>query len=398
MRSLVIFTLICGSLLCAADAAKTPWDLQELSAPPVVHPDPSRDTDGVKAFFYDGLPFNGKPTRVFAYYAAPPSEPGKKVPAMVLVHGGGGSAYIHWVKLWVSRGYAAIAMDTSGQISDGMRGGHTRHEFSGPGSAGGFDQMDDPLEDHWTYHAVADVILAHSLIRSFPEVDAEKIGLTGISWGSYLGCIVSGVDHRFKFYAAVYGCGFLPDNSAWLEDFQKMGPERTAKWRSLWDPSIYLVNTTMPVLWVTGTNDAAFPMDSFQKSYRLPKGDRFLTIRPRMEHAHGGPGENPEEIHVMANAILKGGPLLPKSTLNPRTGRFVSATFRNYAKIVSATLNYTTDTGVWKTREWKNLPANFDHSTGEVTAEVPEGTSVYYFNIEDDSQLVSSSEHEELVH
>ena len=39
---------------------------------------------------------------------------------MVLVHGGGGTAFAEWVKAWTSRGYAAIAMDTCGQIPKGI--------------------------------------------------------------------------------------------------------------------------------------------------------------------------------------------------------------------------------------------------------------------------------------
>ena len=93
-----------------------------------------------------------------------------------------------------------------------------------PPVGGGFHQIDQPIEDQWTYHAVAAVILANSLIRSFPQVDPNRIGVTGISWGGYLVCIVAGVDHRFKFAAPVYGCGFLGENSVWLDEFQKMGP------------------------------------------------------------------------------------------------------------------------------------------------------------------------------
>ena len=70
----------------------------------------------VKALFFDGLPWKGKPTRVFAYYGIPSNEGGGKVPAIVLVHGGGGTAFARWVKLWNDRGYAAIAMDTCGAV------------------------------------------------------------------------------------------------------------------------------------------------------------------------------------------------------------------------------------------------------------------------------------------
>ena len=57
----------------------------------------------------------------------------------------------------------------------------------------------------------------------------------------------------------------------------------------------------MPILWVNGTNDFAYPMDSWQKSYRLPASPRTLCLRIRMPHGHGPVGENPEEwVRTMA--------------------------------------------------------------------------------------------------
>lgn len=35
---------------------------------------------------------------------------------MVLVHGGGGTAFADWVKLWTARGYAAISMSYDGMM------------------------------------------------------------------------------------------------------------------------------------------------------------------------------------------------------------------------------------------------------------------------------------------
>lgn len=63
-------------------------------------------------------------TQVFAYYATPGSISGDKskdhdLPAIVLVHGGGGSAFKEWVTIWAKRGYAAISMDLSGNGVNG---------------------------------------------------------------------------------------------------------------------------------------------------------------------------------------------------------------------------------------------------------------------------------------
>jgi cephalosporin-C deacetylase-like acetyl esterase len=377
----------------AAAAAPNPWDLKALSQAPKFTDDPTHSADGVKALFFDAVSWKGQPTRVFAYYGAPKVQAGTRVPGMVLVHGGGGSAFIPWVKLWVSRGYAAIAMDTCGAVSGGGFNNHPRDPQGGPPGWGGFDQIDEPVTDQWTYHAVADVILAHSLLRSFPEVDPNKTGITGISWGGYLTCIVAGVDNRFKFAAPVYGCGFLGEDSAWLPDFQKMGPEKAAKWLSLWDPAVYLPNARMPMLWVDGTNDFAYPPDSLQKSYRLPKGPRTLAMRVRMVHAHGGPGENPEEIHAMADAILRGQTPLDRITKAGQDGTTAWATYSGASPILSAELNYTTDSGEWQKRNWQTVPATLDAAHTRVSAELPAGVTAYYFNLTDMRGLILSTEH-----
>lgn len=383
-----------GTFPVAAEPSRVPWDMETLSAAPRMFDAPQHNANDVKAIFYEGLPWHGKPTRVFAYYGIPKTDSGAKVPAMVLVHGGGGSAFIPWVELWVNRGYAAISMDTCGCVSGGGCQNHTRHDHGGPPGWGGFDQIDLPIEDQWVYHAVADVILAHSLIRSFPQVDADRIGITGVSWGGYLTCIVAGVDPRFRFAAPVYGCGFLGDNSVWLGEFEKMGPEKARKWLDLWDPSVYLSRVQAPMLWVTGSNDFAYPMDSLQKSYRLPRGPRALCVRIRMPHGHGGPGENPNEIHAMAESLFRNGVPLARITEQGRDDRYAWVVVESDAPVQKVELNYTTDTGPWQDRTWETLPAVWDAKTGRGSAVLPEGTAVYYFNVIDDRDLVVSSEHE----
>jgi len=369
--------------------------------PPSTYPAPGFEAPGVRALFYDGLPWKGKPTRIFAWYGAPPPEAGKKVPAMVLVHGGGGTAFAEWVQLWVKRGYAALAMDTCGCTSGGDHGKRPRHDAGGPPGWGGFDQVDWPLEDQWTYQAVASVILGHSLIRSFPEVDAERIGLTGVSWGGYLVCIVAGLDTRFKFAAPVYGCGYLGDNSVWLPNFKQMGPEHAAKWLRALDPAPYLRQTAMSLLWVDGTNDFAYPLDSLQKSYRATKGARTLCVRIRMTHGHGGPGENPPEIHALAENLLRGGPPLAKLTSQGVQDGQAWATFTLAPGTVPAGLKaelcFTKDSGPWLERHWDAAPATVDPAAARVSAPLPQGVKVAYLNLIDSHGLVVSSEHTEVT-
>ena len=386
-----------------ADTAKTAikvgvrFDLEALSKPPAVFPADDISAEGVKAFYYEGAKYQGKPTRVFAYYGVPAGgNDGKKHPAMVLIHGGGGSAFDRWVKLWNSRGYAAIAMDVCGCVPVGTYSKWQRHEHGGPpGWDASFGQLDTPVEEQWTFHAVSAVALAHSLIRSYPEVDADRIGVTGISWGGYLTSVVAGVDSRFKLAVPVYGCGFLGESSAWLPAFEKLGKEKADLWVRQWDPSSYLGEARMPILWVNGTNDFAYPMDSWLKSYRLPKGDRTLCLRIRMPHGHGAAGENPEEIHVFANQILRQGKPLAAITDQGQSAEQAWATFQSEVSITKVEFAFTRDIGKWQDRKWEALPAEIDSKGDRVTAKIPADAKVFFLNLFDERNCVVSTQHVE---
>jgi len=345
----------------------------------------------VKAIYYEGIPYQGKPTRVFAFLGMPNVPEGTKVPGIVLVHGGGGSAFESWVRLWNARGYAAIAMDNCGCIPIGTYADWARIPDGGAPGWGGMDQLDQPVTDQWTYQAVSSVVLANSLLRSQPQVDVGRIGLTGISWGGYLTCIVSGLDSRFNFAVPVYGCGFLGESSAWLQNFDEMGEEKANRWLTLWDPSVYLPDAKMPIMWITGSNDFAFPMDSLQKSYRLPSGIRTLCITD-MGHGHGGEGENPEEIHAFADTYCMNANPLAKIISQGSDGDIAWAEFISENKISSAVLNYTKDTGPWPERKWESISATIENQ--KVTARIPDEAKVYYFNLTDNRDLIVSTEHE----
>ena len=384
------------------------FDLERLSLVPEVFPadgfevGPEGD-DRIRPLFFAGPEYQGRPTRVFAWYGAPAPTPGTKLPAMVLVHGGGGTAFERWVKVWNDRGYAAIAIDLCGCVPRGTYGNWERHADGGPpGWDAAFGQVEEPLTDQWPHQAVSAIVLAHSLLRTFPEVDAGRVGLTGISWGGYLTCLTAGVDPRFRLAVPVYGCGHLADDSAWLARFAEMGPEKAARWSAWWDPASWLPRAEMPMLWVNGTNDFAYPPGSWQRSYRLPKGPRTLCMRVRMPHGHGPAGENPEEILAFADAILGDHPAAAAPGLTTITGQGTGenqtwVTWRGGRPIRAAELCFTTAAGRWQDRLWETQPATMhpaaDGTEGRANAIVPAGATAWYLNLVDDTGLVVSGEH-----
>src|SRR5579859_7862283 len=118
MLTLSITVSISIPLFTRAEDYHGPWDLKSLRRLPkvsLVH-----EPGPVQKLYYESEPPNGKPTRVFAYLAQPEKAVGKS-PAMVLVHGGGGTAFKEWAELWAKRGYVALAMDLSGNGPDKKR-------------------------------------------------------------------------------------------------------------------------------------------------------------------------------------------------------------------------------------------------------------------------------------
>ena len=379
-----------------ASHAANIWKIDALLSTPKTYPVENADlveSEGIRPVFYEGMPFEGTPTRVFAWVGVPSNAAGP-VPGIVLVHGGGGTAYRDWVKLWMDRGYAAIAMDTNGSIPLAMAGmdvKSVRHAYA-PTTGIYFKNMDKPVESQWVYHAVASVILAHSLLRSLPGVDPERIGITGISWGGILSEIAVSIDSRFKFAAPVYGCGFLGEDSFWLEtDFQQLPPAQVERWIALWDPSQYLSGVTIPMLFCNGANDKHFRPDSWQKTYQLPQGPVFLSLKVGMGHSHPPVGD-PKEITRFADSIVKGGKPLATISGQGLDNRMAWIKYSSAVPIQSATLVYTKDGGNWVKRQWLQIPATID---GErASAILPEGVSAYYFNIQDNLGCTVSSQHQ----
>ena len=377
----------------------TPWNLEELSQPPEFA---WQDIESpVRSLFYAGETYQGQPTRVFAYYATPGTLQGdptidKNLPAVVLVHGGGGTAFREWAELWAKRGYAAIAMDLAGyrpheDVNQHQRENRTRLADGGPdqGDDEKFGSIDKDADQQWPYHAVANVIRAHSLIRSFPEVDAERTALTGISWGGYLTCIVAGVDSRFQAAVPVYGCGFLHENSAWIDRLGRLSPEQRDRWVTLWEPSQYLPAVSMPILFVNGTNDFAYPLDSYMKSIDAVPGDKQTCITVKMPHSHPA-GWAPQEIGLFIDQHLRSRKPLATVDSPSIAADKSQVAFRSEVPITKAELHYTTDTVAINQREWKSVTAVID--AGVVTADAPPSeATAWFFTLTDERGAIVSS-------
>jgi cephalosporin-C deacetylase-like acetyl esterase len=394
---------LCADRFAYAQTPGTgPWDLKQLRKKPgfeIAGKEQVREKDtlvDLSTLYYDGEPWQDKPTRVFAYYAKPAAPTEKKLPAMVLVHGGGGTAFPEWARLWASRGYAALAMDLAGngperkRLADG--GPDQSDEWK-------FRRLQDGVKNAWTYHAIAAVLRGASLLVSLPEVDRNRLGITGISWGGYLTSIAMSLDDRFKAAAPVYGCGYLHENSVWLPIFGQLTERERQIWIENFDPSSYLPRCKTPVLWVNGTNDFAYPLDSYQKSYRATRGPRTLCVTVKMPHGHPQ-GWAPQEIHLFTDSIFRKQDLARGLAMvgAPRVsdGKAKLA-YDAESAVLSSQLHWSTDLEKpWQQREWQTKNARV-LGLDAIEAELPtERPIVYFMTVKDGRGAVVSTEHAEL--
>lgn len=368
-----------------------PWDMEKLTKLPAVQwGTATHDPEySLTSLYYEGEPYRGRTTRVFAYYAAPKECEGP-LPAVVLVHGGAGKAFPEWAGQWAKRGYVAIAMDLFGNGPDGERledGGPEQTEESLF-----FGLSTDTLTEAWSYHAVADVIRAITLMASMPEIDAAKIGLMGISWGGYVTEIVTGLDSRPAYAMAVYAAGYFREGSCWMETMSRMDGAQLRLWEETFDVGRYIGQSKTPMLWATGTNDTCFDLDCWRKTYTAAKGPRTLRLMKDWEHNYEVPW-NTNEFFVYADSQVRGGRPLPTvRDISEDGDGWVWAEYGASDRVRSAELLYTADTGRSPDRVWVAGSAVVDSGARRVAGRIPNVAAQFYFSLEDEEGNRISSE------
>ncbi len=369
-----------------AERTATPWDGKFRDKPAVFSFDkstlPFKTADHIKAVQLAGPKFKGRDSRIFCWYGIPESKDGKPVPGIVLVHGGGGFAFSRWVEMWNKRGYAAIAVDTCGNIPQHEMEGRTKKPLRNPDHGATEKEkytVNIPSTDQWSYHAVAAVISAHSFLRSFKSVDSSKVGITGVSWGGYLTLLTAAADERFAFAIPVYGCGYYEGTyfkTAMLK--RKCTEADLKKWCELWDPANYLKNARMPLMMVNGTDDFFFYPDSWVKTTHLPK-DIYMAVKVQMSHSHKQ--ADVPTVFAFAQSVVKA-ESFPKLTDEGVKDGKAFAVFKNARSVIRAEYSYTTDSVSSKKRKWTTVKIDFVRGS-EIRLEhaVPENACSGFFNV-----------------
>jgi dienelactone hydrolase len=223
------------------------------------------------------IPYQGK--QLPAWFHLPPGYQGGRLPAVVVVPGMDSfkeAAVALSGDRWLSRGMAVLAVEGPGQYECPVLGIY----MSVPG---------------W---AEAGTLFLEWL-RARPEVDPERIGITGTSFGSFASTVMAGAEPRYRavavaatalepgFYTAfeegsptfkqrfMYMCDIRDE--AHFEEFRK-----TLTWEG-WADKIHV-----PYLCVAGELDELAPMAHTLRLIGALQGPKRLVVYQDSRHSVGG--------------------------------------------------------------------------------------------------------------
>jgi dienelactone hydrolase len=264
-----------------------------------------------REFCFTGETFANTPVRVYAMYAAP--QGGKDLPAVLHIHGGGGTVSRPWLDLWANRGYAALSFNWGGRWE--KRPDYTRwgplvqgnHLDANPGVV---VVRPDQHVSCWYHWAVISRRCLTYLERQ-PEVDARRIGIFGISMGGTLAWPIAAMDQRVKAACAIYGNGWdTYPQDRYAPDPRAADPD-TLVWRKTMEAESYAPLIRCPVLFLSATDDQHGRMDRSDDILARVPAPTWQANTPNQRH-HVAP-EQGKDLPLFMDAMLKGGPAWPKN-------------------------------------------------------------------------------------
>jgi cephalosporin-C deacetylase-like acetyl esterase len=242
----------------------------------------------IEELYYQSRSFKRKPVKIFGYFAYPRVHQGK-LPAILLSHGGGGTASRPRAVAWAKRGYAVLAIDLPGKGENRSSSRSTGPDMNVPVL---LRTQPDPSYNYLV-HAVAAARNGITYLTQRKEVDPERIGMIGLSWGGVLTLLTNGQDNRLKAAVNVFGAGYIPEGCTWEDRFFTMSGRERDCWNAYIDPKNFLASQHAPILFITGTNDHCYYLPTFQKSFAAVGAEKSYWLVPNLRHKFLASAEGP---------------------------------------------------------------------------------------------------------
>jgi cephalosporin-C deacetylase-like acetyl esterase len=265
--------------------------------PPAIEIHSEQTEAGVKVseLSFAGAPFNGRPTRIYGFYCRPEKE--GRYPAVLEIHGAGlmrlePKAGIEYAR----NGFCCFVMDWAGPAPKRVEAGVPHSIYDKPETDlartpppgwKGFGPEQDARRNGVMFARRAAMFL-----QSRPEVDADRLCVSGMSAGAHLTLLILGAEPAFKVAAVKYGMGFIRDLPGCFGGY--FGPlaispkaEQDA-WLACLDPKHDIGRFKANVLMLSGTDDIFFAMPAVLATHRAIPTQKRLLMFPNENHGYVG--------------------------------------------------------------------------------------------------------------
>jgi dienelactone hydrolase len=264
------------------------------------------------------IPFKGK--SIPAWFHLPPGYAGGKLPVVISIPGMDSfkeSSVALANDRWLTRGLAVLAIDGPGQYESPLLGVYVSMQNwidAGP--------------------AVVDWLLAR------PEIDGQKIGVTGTSFGSFFGTILAANEPRVAATAVAStclepGCHTIFEEASptfkkrfmWMSNFTDEEKFDAFIKTLTWEGHVEKIRS--PYLVVAGEADELSPLEHTERMIRTMTGPRQLVVYADNRHSVGNvPAANlgpfpPVLVADWLTARLNGKPIASERWFVEPTGRIV---------------------------------------------------------------------------
>ena len=261
--------------------------LDEYWQAPEFRYDSSEDVSNSQALWIRN-DYNGEESYNFAFLAKP-SVKKDKYPGVVLVHGGGGTAYYEWAEEWARRGYIALAIDLEGHVPNKDANITTNPLYdslyhASPYKAPTNVNLGDyklPENETWLHYACRSVIIGNSFLHHLEEIDIYNIGVCGVGWGGYITSIVTGYDDRFAFAISIYCTKEMKEAGTPMSEYLKNAKGAFDKFDNF--EALSLVNTPFNI--IVGDDDVWGDVHAFTSMVSVMK-NATMTVKHRFDHSN----------------------------------------------------------------------------------------------------------------
>jgi dipeptidyl aminopeptidase/acylaminoacyl peptidase len=239
--------------------------------------------------------------KIQAWIMKPPAAArGKKHPMILEIHGGPrvqwGACFFHEFQMFVNAGFYLV--------------------FSNPRGALGYGEAhSQAIVKDWAGPAFDDLMLVvDEALKRDPEIDPERLGVTGGSYGGYMTNWIVGHTNRFKAALTQRSVVTIPTLMLGSDD---LGGTDTEFGGDAWDfrsedlwrqsPLAYAENIHTPLMITHSLNDqrcAIFEAEALYKTLKAKRREVELVLFPGESHglSRGGtPSRRIARLHVMRN-------------------------------------------------------------------------------------------------